>query len=220
MVLAAASGSEWNLECPNESGLDLAETNLAIKSAAQGGSMGKKNALLIAMLIAVSLLGANRALAQQSASQPMRQDTGSSVSGRSDDSQALSDADIQMLRKNFRSQKKQIVAANMELTDAEAEKFWPVYDRYTADLAKINDTKAVLIKDYLQNSTTMNGEQAESYIRKRAAVEDSIMQLRLKYIPAFRRVLSGRQTALFFQIDWRFGLLVDLQLAQMPLLNP
>lgn len=182
--------------------------------------MDKKNVLLIVVLVAVSVLGANRVLAQESASQPIRQDKGSSASVKSDDSQALSDEDIQMLRKDLRSQKKQIVAANMELTDAEAEKFWPVYDRYTADSAKINDTKAVLIKDYLQNSTTMNGEQAESYIRKRAAVEDSIMQLRLKYIPAFRRVLSGRQTALFFQIDWRFGLLVDLQLAQMPLLNP
>ena len=38
---------------------------------------------------------------------------------------------------------------------------------------------------------TMNGDQAESYIRKRAAVEESIMQLRLKYIPIFRKVLSG-----------------------------
>ena len=66
----------------------------------------------------------------------------------------------------------------------------------------------------------MNGEQAESYIRKRAAVEESLMQLRLKYIPVFRKALSGRQTALFFQIDWRLGLIIDLQLAQTPLIGP
>jgi len=108
----------------------------------------------------------------------------------------------------------------MNLTDVEAEKFWPVYDQYTADAAKINDTKAALIKEYLQTSDAMNGEQAESYIRKRAAVEESLMQLRLRYIPVFRKVLSGRQTALFFQIDWRLGLIIDLQLAQMPLINP
>jgi Spy/CpxP family protein refolding chaperone len=180
----------------------------------------KVRPIAIAVLATVSLLGANRALAQNSASQPMRQNTGPSASGRSDESQALSDRDIQLLRKDLRSQKKQIVAANMDLTDAEAEKFWPVYDRYTADLTKINDTKTELIKQYLQNFNAMNGDQAESYIRKRAAVENDIMQLRLKYMPAFRRVLSGRQTALFYQIDWRLGLLVDLQLAQMPLINP
>ena len=72
----------------------------------------------------------------------------------------------------------------------------------------------------MQNLDSMNGEQAESYVRKRAAVEESIMQLRLKYIPVFRKVLSGRQTALFFQIDWRLGLLIDLQLAQMPMIDP
>jgi hypothetical protein len=66
----------------------------------------------------------------------------------------------------------------------------------------------------------MTGDQAEIYLRKRAAVEESIMQLRLKYLPIFRKVLSGRETALFFQIDWRPGLMIDLQLAQMPLINP
>jgi hypothetical protein len=108
----------------------------------------------------------------------------------------------------------------MNLTDAEAEKFWPVYDQYTADLAKITDKKAALINDYFQTYSTMTGEQAESYIRSRGAVEEAITQLRLHYVPIFRKVLSGRQTALFFQIEWRLGLMIDLQLAQMPLIDP
>ena len=44
----------------------------------------------------------------------------------------VSDQDIQLLRQDIRSQKKQIIAANLQLTDAEATKFWPVYDAYTA----------------------------------------------------------------------------------------
>jgi hypothetical protein len=39
--------------------------------------------------------------------------------------------DIQFLRQDIRSQKKQLIAANMQLTDAEAGRFWPVYDAYT-----------------------------------------------------------------------------------------
>ena len=67
----------------------------------------------------------------------------------------------------------------------------------------------------------MSDEQAESYIKGRAAVEESIMQLRLKYLPVFRKMLSGKATALFFQMDWRLGLIVDLQLAsQIPLIQP
>ena len=45
----------------------------------------------------------------------------------------ISDQDIQFLRQDLRDQKKQIVAANMTLTPAEAEKFWPVYEQYTAE---------------------------------------------------------------------------------------
>jgi Spy/CpxP family protein refolding chaperone len=137
-----------------------------------------------------------------------------------DASQPGADDFIDLLRKDVRSQKKQIIAANMDLTDAEAEKFWPVYDRYAGDLSRIYDTKIALLKDYADNYSTMTGEQAENYIRKRAEVEQAIMQLRLKYMPAFRKVLSGRETALFYQLDWRLGLAIDAELVQVPLINP
>jgi hypothetical protein len=176
--------------------------------------MDKKHLFFVAALAVALLSNRNLAVAQDSASQPTRQDAAPKGFANSGNFQAPSDEDIQLLRKDLRSQKKQIVAANMNLTDVEAEKFWPVYDQYTADLAKINDVKAALIKEYWQTFETMTGEQAETYI------EESIMQLRLKYIPVFRKVISGRQTALFFQIDWRLGLMIDLQLAQMPLIDP
>ena len=137
-----------------------------------------------------------------------------------DEGRSAPDQDMELLKRDLRSQKKQIVAANMQLTDTEAEKFWPVYDRYAADLAAIYDTKMALVGEYLDNYATMNGDEAEGYIRRRAALEDEVMQLRLKYVPAFRKVLSGRQTALFFQIEWRLDLLINLQLAQAPLIDP
>jgi hypothetical protein len=136
------------------------------------------------------------------------------------DSQPSSDNFIELLRKDVRSQKKQIIAENMGLTDGEAEKFWPVYDRYAADLSKIYDTKLALLNDYTERNSTMTGEQAENYIRKRGEIEQSIMQLRLKYMPEFRRVLSGRETALFYQLDWRLDLAIDVELAQVPLIDP
>jgi hypothetical protein len=138
--------------------------------------------------------------------------------------QPASDSDIDqyidLLRKDVRSMKKQVIAANLDLTDDEAVKFWPIYDQYTAELAKINDTKVALIKDYARNYTVMTDEQAEAYVKGRAAVDESVNRLRLKYFPAFRRVLPGKTAAKFFQIEWRISLLIDLQLAsQMPLIQ-
>jgi hypothetical protein len=160
--------------------------------------MTKTRLIVTTILVGVSLLSGNRALAQDS-----------------------SDEDINLFRKDVRSLKKQIIAANMDLTDTEAQQFWPIYDRYTAELVTITDAKYALLKEYAQNYTTITGDQGERYIKGRAAVEESIMQLRLKYLPIFRKVLSGKATALFFQMDWRLGLIMDLQLAsQTPLIEP
>jgi hypothetical protein len=136
------------------------------------------------------------------------------------DTQWSSDQDLQLLKSDVRSQKKQIVAANMDLTDAEAEKFWPVYDRYAADMGKVYDTKIALIQEYLQNYQSMSGDQAEDYLRRRAAAERDLMQVRINYIPDFRKVLTGRETVRFYQIDWRLDLMINLQLAQAPVINP
>jgi hypothetical protein len=165
------------------------------------------------MLIAFS---ATTSLAQNS---PSAKNDASKTS-TTDASQPNPNDFIELLRKDVRSQKKQIIAENMGLSDSEAEKFWPVYDRYTAELSRIYDTKIALLKDYADNYSSMTGEQAENYIRKRAEVEQSMMQLRLKYVPAFRKILSGRETALFYQLDWRLGLAIDVELLQVPLINP
>src|ERR1035438_9822149 len=132
----------------------------------------------------------------------------------------VSDQDIQLLRQDIRSQKKQLIAANLQLTDAEATKFWPVYDQYTSALTKIGDDRTALIKEYAQSYDTMTDAQAKSLIKRWAASDEQAVQLRMQYIPKFEQVLPGKKAALFFQLDRRIGLLIDLQLASMiPMVN-
>src|SRR5260370_34217452 len=150
--------------------------------------------LFIAAMVALVLSSGYPSLSQASGMQTSKRLRSSDRPAVFDDAQWSPDDDIQMLKQDLKSQKKQIVAANMNFTDAEAEKFWPVYDRYAADLANIYDTKLALVEEYFENYKTMSGEEAENYIRRRAAVKESVMQLRLKYVPELRKVLSGRQT--------------------------
>ena len=178
--------------------------------------MNQKKFLVITLMV-IALSATNLALAQNSS--PAKNDAVKS-STADNASQPNPDDFIELLRKDVRSQKKQIIAENMGFSDSEAEKFWPVYDRYATELSKIYDTKIALLNDYAQNYKTMTGEQAENYIRKRAEVEQSTMQLRLKYMPAFRKVLSARETVLFYQLDWRLGLAIEVELLQVPLINP
>ena len=131
------------------------------------------------------------------------------------------DEDIKLFRKDLRSLRKQIIAANLVLSEKEAEQFWPLFERYTQELVARQDRKYALLKEYAQDYLTMTDAEAEQYIRGRASVDQAILQVRLKYFPVFRKVLSGKSTALFFQLDWRLGLIMDLQLAsQTPLIEP
>jgi hypothetical protein len=131
------------------------------------------------------------------------------------------DQDVDLMRKDIRSQKKQIIAANLQLTDAEAMKFWPIYDQYTAELVKVNDAKYGAIKEYAANYSTLTDEHALALTRNLLTVDQQVAQLRLKYAPLVSGVLSGKKTALFFQIDRRLVMLIDLQLAAaVPLIQP
>jgi hypothetical protein len=133
----------------------------------------------------------------------------------------VSDQDIQLLRKDLRSQKKQLIAANLPLTDAEAVKFWPIYDQYTTETIKINDTRYALIKEYAASYKSLTDAQAQDFVTRSIGVDESFVQLRLKYIPIFQKVLSGKKTAMFFQMDKRIALMIDLQLASIiPIVQP
>jgi len=130
------------------------------------------------------------------------------------------DQDIQLLRKDIRSQKKQLIAANLNLTADQATKFWPLYDQYTAELSKIGDQKTALIKEYADQWGTMTDEQASSLMKRSLAVDEQIAQLRIKYMPMFSQVVPGQVVATFFQLDRRFQGLLDIQLAsQLPLVQ-
>ncbi len=171
--------------------------------------MFKNNLLAISVAAVVMLTTSARG--QSSAPQPATASAQSSV-----------EQDIDLMRKDVRSQKKQIIAANLQLTDAEAVKFWPLYDQYTAELVKINDAKYAAIKDYATNYDTLTDDKALSLTRQILGVDQSVAQLREKYVPIIGNVISGKKTALFFQLDRRLVGLIDLQLAAaIPMLpNP
>jgi len=126
--------------------------------------------------------------------------------------------DLALLRKNLRSEKKQIVALNVPLTESEATKFWPVYDAYTADMSKQYDQFYELIKDYASKQKTLTDAQASDLLKRWSNVQLGLIQTRQKHIPIIEKAIGGRKAAHFFQIDRRLYGLMDLQIAhEIPL---
>jgi hypothetical protein len=78
-----------------------------------------------------------------------------------------------------------------------------------------------LLKEYAKSYETGTEEQADSFIKRWLAFDQDNTQLRLKYIPEFEKVISHKKTAMFFQIDHRVTMMIELQLAsQVPLIKP
>jgi len=128
-------------------------------------------------------------------------------------SQQEADRDIAILRKDIRAQKRQVIETKVPMTDTEAQKFWPVYDQYTADLVELNNVKYALIKSYTESYDTMTEAQADEWSTRMLKLDADVAALRQKYLPRFRSVLSGKQTALYEQVERRTQMVIDAHLA-------
>jgi hypothetical protein len=166
-----------------------------------------KKLLVVVLLGAVWMLSQGPAHAQAAGSQ----ETSPHV---------ISNQDLDLLRKDLRSQRKQLIAANLTLTDVEATKFWPIYDKYVAELIEINNTKFGLIQEYADNWGKMTAEQSLLFIRRWLDEDIATAQLRQKYVPIVSQVLDGKKAATFFQLDRRIAMMIELQVSsQMPLVQ-
>ena len=103
----------------------------------------------------------------------------------------------------------------MALTADEATKFWPVFEQYRQEAIKPNDERWAVLKDYAANYSTMTDAQAQDYMKRSTAVDQQLLTLRLKYVAVFEKVISPKKTALWYQIDRRIDLLINLQLSSV-----
>jgi Spy/CpxP family protein refolding chaperone len=78
-------------------------------------------------------------------------------------SQPVSDTNMEILKEKLKADKKLLIAGNMELTDAEAKQFWPIYDSYQKDLDGINKQLGLTIKNY---ADAFNKTRCRSKTRK------------------------------------------------------
>jgi hypothetical protein len=169
----------------------------------------KKITIAAFLLVGLCAVGSPIAVAQNSSSQPASAD---GTAG------AIADQQLTLLRKDIRSIKKQIIAANLTLTDSEATKFWQVYALYTAETEKINETRTAIIKEYAADYGTLTDDQADNLIRRWLDTDIEQTKLRQQYVPIFRKVLPGMKSATFFQIDHRISSMIELQVtSQLPL---
>src|SRR5262249_1741262 len=125
---------------------------------------------------------------------------------RPDDPSAQPDAGnlrsfIELARKDVRAEKALLLAQNMEFTDDEAATFWPIYNEYELDLSKWYDRRLALIRDYLNQESTLTDEGARKLASEVFSMEEDRTALKRKYFKKFSKVVGPKKAARFFQIE-------------------
>jgi hypothetical protein len=122
-------------------------------------------------------------------------------------------ADLEILRDTIRANKKALVAANLTLSDQEAAGFWPLYDKYHAELNAVQDRGVKVIADYTAGFATLTDDQAMKLGEEWLSAEEDRVKVRRTYLPQFAKVLPGRKVVRFYQIENKMDAVLRYDLA-------
>ena len=132
--------------------------------------------------------------------------------------EASVDKYVELLRSDLRTQKVQVLTEALDLPEAQAAAFWPIYREYENELAAIGDRRVSLIKRFAEGYGKMTSAEVDSFARDYFAVQKDRIKLREKYFKKVEKATSSVTAARFVQVENVIGTLVDLQInAEMPL---
>jgi len=122
---------------------------------------------------------------------------------------------MQILRDKIKADKKLVVATNMELTESEAQGFWPIYGEYQKDLQKINQRIANLLESYASDfrGKSLTDDKAKKLINEAVAIEQAEANLKSTYAPKLSKVLPVKKVARYLQIENKIRAVVKYELA-------
>lgn len=92
------------------------------------------------------------------------------------------------------------VTKKMDLTPEEAQRFWPIYNQYAAELKQTR-------QDALKNNET------------EIELDDATLKIRKKYNTQFLQVLSPEKVDTFFKSEKEFGVFVQKEMERRALRN-
>ena len=125
------------------------------------------------------------------------------------------DTNMQILLDKVKADKKLVVAANMELNDAEGKIFWPIYDAYQKELQAINGRlgKTILAYADAYNKKALTDDVAKQLTNEALAIDQDELTLRKTYAAKLNGVLSALKVARYIQIENKIRAAIRYELA-------
>ena len=125
------------------------------------------------------------------------------------------DTNMQILLDKVKADKKLVVAANMDLTEAEGKAFWPIYDAYQKDIQTINERLGKTILAYAEayNNKSLTNAQAKQLTDEVLAIDQDEITLRKDYSVRLGRAIPAIKAARYLQIENKIRAAIRYDLA-------
>jgi Spy/CpxP family protein refolding chaperone len=128
---------------------------------------------------------------------------------------------IEAARSEMRASREALVAANLELTAAEADKFWPLYREYNTKKASLGDERLKIIMDYAEAYPDVSDAVAKGLVDRSVKNSKAFDKLRYGYVDKLGKVLPASKLMRFLQIESRIDNLIELKIQQgVPVVDP
>ena len=125
------------------------------------------------------------------------------------------DNNMQILLDKVKADKKLVVAANMDLNEAEGRVFWPIYDAYQKELQAINERlgKTILAYADAYDKKALTDDLAKQFTNEALAIDQDELTLRKTYAARLNGVLPAIKTARYIQIENKIRAVIRYELA-------
>jgi hypothetical protein len=123
------------------------------------------------------------------------------------------DAALNQVRADLQVDKAAIVSTGMNMNAKDADKFWPVYKQYEAEVEALNDQVVQLVKQYDRQFGSIQNKEATQMAQTSFDLQARRIDLKKKYFPILAKATSPLMAAKFFQIEYRTELMFYMKLA-------
>ena len=114
---------------------------------------------------------------------------------------AADEAAIAALRTAAKKDKRALVASTLNLTDAEARKFWPIYDKYQRDFDMLTRERNTTLEGLVARDRPMSDLYAKTLANELIGIEEQEIKARRKLHNAVMRALPPKKAARYLQLE-------------------
>jgi hypothetical protein len=138
---------------------------------------------------------------------------------RVDTSMSLEEV-ISAYRTDLQANRASVIGKNITLTPEQAERFWPMFERYQKEQSAIMDEQMRGIQAYIAGIETMDDGAALALMQAHLDRDANMAALRRQWLSEFLSVLPTKQAVRVMQIDRRISLAQQTEFsAQIPLVQ-